>query len=270
MPELPEVETIKNELSPLAVGRTIVSVEFLWEKTLLSPDISEFARRVNGRKVVSLDRRGKYLVWRLDSGDSLLVHLRMTGSFFIGDGSSPDPSHTRAIVHFDGGLKAYFIDPRKFGKFQLVSDDGWMCGKLGVEPLSDEFTAEVLTLLLEGKKAPVKAVLLRQDLIAGVGNMYADEALYEAGIRPARLADGLTSIEIIRLHGAIREVLRRAVASGGASISNYFRPDGARGHAHEGFKVAHRRGGTCYCCGGPVERIVVCQRGTYFCPACQR
>ena len=140
MPELPEVETIKNELTPLVVGRRIKSVEFLWAKTLLSPSIAEFGARVNGRTITVLDRRGKYLIMRLDSGDSLLVHLRMTGSFYVSRGPSPDSKHTRAIIHLDDGSNAYFIDPRKFGKFQLVSDAADTLKKLGIEPLSADFT----------------------------------------------------------------------------------------------------------------------------------
>jgi len=269
MPELPEVETIKNELAPLVTGHRVKSVEFLWPKTLLSPTLAEFESRVKGRVITSLDRRGKYLILRLDSGDSIIVHLRMTGSFLVSKDSTLPDSHTRAVIHLDDGANVYFIDPRKFGKFQLVSDDDWTTGKLGPEPLSEGFTTKVLAHLLEGKKAPIKALLIDQQLIAGIGNMYADEALYEARIHPLRPSGSLSAEEIKRLHRAIRQVLRSAIASKGASISNYFRPEGEKGSAHQGFKVAHRRGGECPVCGGPVERIVVRQRGTYFCPACQ-
>ena len=269
MPELPEVETIKNELAPLVTGRRIKSVEFLWAKTLFSPSLDEFESRVKGRTIASLGRRGKYLIVRLDSGDSILVHLRMTGSFLVSREKKPPDSHIRAIIHLDDGSNMFFIDPRKFGKFQLVSGDEWSRGKLGPEPLSDEFTTKVLAQLLSGKKAPIKAVLIEQELIAGIGNMYADEALYEARIHPLRMADSLSGEEIKRLHRAIRHVLKTAIESGGASISDYFRPGGERGSAHEGFKVAHRRGGECPVCGGPIARIVVRQRGTYFCPGCQ-
>lgn len=269
MPELPEVETIKNELTPLLTGRRIKSVEFLWAKTLLKPALAEFEARVNGQRISALDRRGKYLILRLESGDCLLVHLRMTGSFYVSHGSSPDPKHTRAVIHLDDAAQAYFIDPRKFGKFQLVAGDADTFDKLGPEPLSDAFTAGVLEQRLSGKKAPVKALLVDQAVIAGIGNMYADEALFAARIHPLRPADGLSGDEIKRLHHAIRQVLKTAIASGGASVSDYFRPGGERGKAHEAFKVAHRRG-ACPDCGGPVERIVVRQRGTYFCPACQR
>jgi formamidopyrimidine-DNA glycosylase len=269
MPELPEVETIKNELAPLVTGHRIESVEFLWAKTLLAPPLAEFESRVDGRTITSLDRRGKYLIMRIEGGDSILVHLRMTGSFLVSKDKALPDSHTRAIIHLDDGSNMFFIDPRKFGKFQLVSGDEWSRGKLGVEPLSDEFTINVLAQLLKGKKAPVKALLIEQNLIAGIGNMYADEALYEAGIHPLRTGDSLSVNEIKSLRRAIRQVLKEAIENKGASIANYFRPGGERGTAHMEFKVAHRRGEECPVCGGPVERIVVRQRGTYFCPGCQ-
>jgi formamidopyrimidine-DNA glycosylase len=268
MPELPEVETIKNELAPLVTGRCIKSVEFLWAKTLLSPTLAEFESRVQGRAITSLGRRGKYLIMRLNGGDSILVHLRMTGSFLVRRDTALPDSHTRAVIHLDDGLSMFFIDPRKFGKFQLVkSEDVKILNKLGPEPLSSSFTAESLATQLEGHKIPIKAVLVDQGVVAGIGNMYADEALYEARIHPLRLADSLSGEEIKKLHRAIRHVLKEAIENKGASISNY--PGGNKGTAHEGFKVAHRLGAECPVCGGHVERIVVRQRGTYFCPSCQ-
>jgi formamidopyrimidine-DNA glycosylase len=269
MPELPEVETIKNELAPLAVGRRIKSVEFLWAKTLLSPSIPEFDARVKGQRIKSLERRGKYLILRLENGDSLLVHLRMTGSFLVSRDKALPSKHTRAVIHLDDGANMYFIDPRKFGKFQLVSGGPVKAlEKLGPEPLADSFTSAVLGKLLKGRKAPIKAALVDQEVIAGIGNMYADEVLYESRINPLRSSDSLSPEEIKRLHKAIRQVLKRAIENKGASISNYFRPGGEKGSAHEEFKVAHRKG-ECPVCGGPIKRIVVRQRGTYFCPVCQ-
>jgi formamidopyrimidine-DNA glycosylase len=270
MPELPEVETIKNRLMPLVVGKRIQSVEFLYPKTLLAPSLAEFNRRVEDSVIEELDRRGKYLILRLDNGDALLVHLRMTGSFLVGEDKSLPDKHTCAVVHLDSGLKMFFIDPRKFGKFQLVSGDSSPLLKLGPEPLSDMFTTQLLIDIMAGRKIPVKALLVDQSLIAGIGNMYADEALYEARIHPLRTADGLSIQEIKQLHIAVRQVLKKAIESGGASVSNYFHPDGAKGKAQEGFKVAHRKGKKCTTCGELIERIVVRQRGTYFCPNCQR
>ncbi len=269
MPELPEVETIKNELAPLVTGRRIKSVDFLWAKTLVSPSIPEFDARVTGKLVKSLERRGKYLIFNLDSGDSLLVHLRMTGSFLSGTGKSVPSGHTRAVIRLDDGICMYFIDPRKFGKFQLVDDLRVKAlDKLGPEPMAASFTSAVLIKLLEGRKGPIKAALVDQEFIAGIGNMYADEILFESGLNPLRPSDSLAAEEMKRLYKAIKQVLKRAIENKGASISNYFRPGGEKGTAHEGFKVAHRKG-DCPVCGGPIKRIVVRQRGTYFCPVCQ-
>jgi formamidopyrimidine-DNA glycosylase len=269
MPELPEVETIKNELAPLVTGRRIKSVEFLWAKTLLSPSIPEFDARVKGKIITGLERRGKYLILRLEGGDSLLVHLRMTGSFFVSRDKKLPSKHTRAVIRLDDGANMYFIDPRKFGKFQLV-DGGPVKAleKLGPEPLGDAFTSAALAGLLARHKAPIKAALVDQEIIAGIGNMYADEILYAARLNPLRPSDSLDNQEIKRLHRAIKQVLKKAIENKGASISNYFRPGGEKGSAHEEFKVAHRKG-ECPVCGGPITRIVVRQRGTYFCPVCQ-
>ena len=270
MPELPEVETIKSQLIPLVVGRRIQSVEFLWQKILLTPSVEEFNQRVEKRLIERLDRRGKYLILCLDNGDALLVHLRMTGSFLVGEDNTLPNRHVRAVVHLDNGLKMFFVDPRKFGKFQLLSGDSSALLKLGPEPMSDVFTEQRLTAILDGKKSPVKALLVDQSMIAGIGNMYADEVLYEAGIHPLRLASSLSSQEIIRLHGAIKRILKEAIDSGGASVSDYFHPDGTKGKAQESFKVAHRSAKNCFVCGRLIERIVVRQRGTCFCPNCQR
>jgi len=268
MPELPEVETIKNELAPVVCGRRISKIEFLWARTLLKPDADEFAAGVCGRLVTRLSRRGKYLVFHLDNGNLLLVHLRMTGSFLCGTEKAVLPQHTRAVIHLDDGRCLYFIDPRKFGKFQLVND-GTFLNELGPEPLDDAFTPEVLERLLSRRKTPVKSVLVDQRVMAGIGNMYADEALFRSRIHPLRPADSLSSEEVKRLHSAIQTVLRQGIASKGASIANYFRPNGEKGHAHQEFKVAHRQGAACPDCGTPLQRIVVRQRGTCFCPCCQ-
>jgi formamidopyrimidine-DNA glycosylase len=270
MPELPEVETIKNELAQLVTGRCIKSVEFLWAKTLLSPSVAEFDARVDGSCIKEIGRRGKYLIMGLDGGDSILVHLRMTGSFLVSNAKTMPSKHVRAIIHLDAGLNMFFIDPRKFGKFQLVCDkQASALDKLGMEPLSTAFTSELLNQLLAAHKIPIKSVLLDQGVIAGIGNMYADEVLFEAGLHPLRMSDGLSMEEVKKLQRAIRLVLKNAIENKGASIANYFRPGGETGTAHEAFKVAHRRGAKCPVCGGPVERIVVRQRGTYFCPGCQ-
>jgi formamidopyrimidine-DNA glycosylase len=200
---------------------------------------------------------------------SLILHLKMSGSLRL-DTVCDDDRHIRAIFSFDNGTNLYFRDPRKFGRIWLVADESEVIGKLGPEPLQKEFTPAVLKSILGKLQAPIKAVLCEQSLIAGIGNMYADEALFAAAIHPLRKASSLSTNEIKRLHRAIRTVLQEAVASGGASISDYRRPDGKPGEAQLAFKVAHQGGAPCPNCKTPIERIVVRQRGTYFCPACQR
>ncbi len=268
MPELPEVETIKNELLPYVSGRKITGVDLFWERMLRQPLPDEFQARIKGQKIKGITRRGKYLVFSLESGEWLLIHLKMSGALLAGRGLSP--RFTRAVFHLDDGSDIYFCDPRKFGRIQLVRDKNSVLGKIGIEPLDDSFTAEVLGKLLKKRKAPLKAVLLDQGLIAGIGNMYADEALFEAAINPLRAANGLSADEIKRLHRAIRVVLKAAIESKGASVSNYYRPGGEKGSAHSHFKVAHRAGENCPVCGTPLERIPIRQRGSCFCPKCQQ
>jgi formamidopyrimidine-DNA glycosylase len=268
MPELPEVETIKNDLEPKVVGRTIKSVTLNWERTLQQPSKEEFDLIIKNQKISGMDRRGKYLIFEFESGYKLIMHMRMSGSLMLGKNNPPP--HTRAIVHLDNRTDIYFNDPRKFGKMQLVNDCQCILGKLGVEPLGDEFTIRTLTGLLNGRKSPIKSVLLDQCLIAGIGNMYADEALFASKIHPTRSADSLTKEEIEALHKAIQDVLRLGIKNKGASVTNYFRPDGESGTAHKQFKVAHCKDKPCPVCHTPLERIRVHQRGTYFCPHCQK
>jgi len=267
MPELPEVETIKKELSPCIVGCSINGVNLLWERMLLQPSSEEFYARIRGRKIIELARRGKYLIFRLDSGDSLIIHLKMSGSLILGEESPPE--YTRAKIQLDNSSSIFFRDPRKFGKMQLVADESDITKKLGPEPLEPAFTAAILAEKLKKRKAPIKSVLIDQALIAGIGNMYADEALFAAGINPLRSADSLSRVEIDRLHRAIQAVLRNAIDSKGASVSTYFRPGGEKGSAHSHFKVAHRKGKDCPACSTPIERIPIRQRGSYYCPKCQ-
>jgi formamidopyrimidine-DNA glycosylase len=268
MPELPEVETIKKDLEPLIKGSVIDSVDFLWHKTLRGEDFKDFDRDVAGQRVTGLSRRGKYLIVELQNGKLLLVHFKMTGSFLIVNGDVAPSKHTRAVVCLKDGRKMLFIDPRKFGRFQLVDPGEGPLAELGVEPLSKDFTAGRLKELLAKRKLPIKLALLDQSMIAGIGNMYADEALFLAGVHPLRAADSLSAVETERLYRAIPEVLKEAIRNKGASIVNYFRPGGETGTAHSNFKVAHRKGG-CTACPGGVERIAVRGRGTYFCPSCQ-
>jgi formamidopyrimidine-DNA glycosylase len=266
MPELPEVETIKNELLPHVLGRMIKGVEIFWDKMVREPSVPEFRERVTGQKITGLSRRGKYLFFHLGSGERLVMHMKMTGSLLI---NPPDAKFARAIFQLDNGAALHFRDPRKFGVMWLAADESAVARKLGPEPLDDDFTVETLTGLLRNRKAPVKPVLLDQSIIAGIGNMYADEALYEAKIHPVRPAGSLSTAEIKRLYNAIQRVLRAAIKNKGASVRNYYRPDGNIGTAHAEFRVAHGTGKNCPRCGTAIKRIVVRGRGTYLCPRCQ-
>jgi formamidopyrimidine-DNA glycosylase len=268
MPELPEVETVKNELLPHVIGRSISHITLLWEGILRQPSPIEFHNRTAGQRVVGLSRRGKYLVFSLQSGDFLILHLKMSGSLIMA-GDTPPLKYTRAMIHLDNEHNILFLDPRKFGTMQLVGESGQVLGELGPEPLEPGFTVEQLVKRLGRRQAPIKAVLLDQSLIAGVGNMYADEALFLAGIHPLTPAGSLSLAEVRQLYNGIRQVLQEAIIKKGASISNYLRPGGQPGTAQISFKVAHRGGQSCPTCGSSIERIPIRNRGSYFCPHCQ-
>ncbi len=270
MPELPEVETIKNELIAHVVGRKITGITLGWEGIVKKPSLAEFCSRLMGQQISRLSRRGKYLIFSLSSGQALIIHLKMTGSLLLNHASDKLDKFTRAVLDLDNGCQLRFRDPRKFGAMWLVEDISSVVGKLGPEPLEEDFTARVLAERLAKRKAPIKPVLLDQNFVAGIGNMYADEALYDARIHPLRLAPSLTQEEITRLHRAIQQVLWAAIGNKGASVENYFRPGGELGTAHFEFRVAHGLGGKfCQRCATPIERIVIRNRGTYFCPRCQ-
>jgi len=267
MPELPEVETVKNEITPHVIGRRITGIELLWDGIVKEIPTQEFRERTTGQTIKEITRHGKYLLFHLDNGDYLVVHLKMTGSLILGNSGAPQ--YTRAIIHFDNGNNIYFRDPRKFGVLKLVkSADDIKC-KLGPEPFDRGFTAQKFADRLKNRASPIKALLLDQKFMAGVGNMYADEALFLARIHPERVSGSLTGGEAGRLYVAIRKVLKAAIGRGGASIVTYYRPDGSKGTAHFEFNVAHGQVEKCKVCGTPIKRIVVRGRGTYFCPKCQ-
>jgi formamidopyrimidine-DNA glycosylase len=266
MPELPEVETIKNELQPYVLNRTIKSVDIYWDKMVKQPSVKEFSARLKGEKITALSRRGKYLFFHLSGGAVLVMHMKMTGSLLV---NPADTRFTRAVLHLDKGIDIHFWDPRKFGKMWLEKDTGAVTEQLGPEPLDADFTPNVLAGILHKRNAPVKPVLLDQSNIAGIGNMYADEALFKAKLHPLKTANKLTIFKKTRLHSAIQTVLRKALVKKGASVRNYIRPDGTPGTAHDEFNVAHGVGKSCPDCGSAIERIVVRGRGTYLCPRCQ-
>jgi len=265
MPELPEVETIKNELLPHVIGHKITGVTILDEKIVRQPSVDEFCSCLIGQKIMGVERRGKYLVLGLSGGEALIIHLKMSGSLLL----KPPDRFTRAILHLDDGTKIYFRDPRKFGAMWLVGDKNTIITKLGPEPLEADFTPKVLAQRLNKRTAPIKALLCDQGFVAGIGNMYADEALFRARIHPLRSGKSLSQAEIKRLHQAIQQILRSAINNKGASVDTYFRPSGQIGTAHFEFKVAHGRGKNCPKCGKAIERLAVRGRGSYFCPKCQ-
>jgi len=269
MPELPEVETIKNELSPHVIGRSLTGITIFWERMVTQPSIDQFRAGVIGHKIAGLTRRGKYLFFHLSSGQVLTIHLRMTGSLLVKPEAAPPGKFVRAIIHLDDGTAIHFRDPRKMGKMWLAASSDSISHKLGPEPLTPEFTPQVLSQLLGRRRAPIKAVLLDQNCLAGVGNMYADEALFAAGIHPLTPADRLSGDEINRLYNAIQDILSAAIGNKGASTNTYFRPSGEIGTAHFQFKVAHRGGEPCPSCGHPIQRLPIRNRGSYFCPRCQ-
>lgn len=268
MPELPEVETIKRELQPL-VGRRFRDVYLAYGKAVAYPSPEAFRQGLKGKTIEEISRRGKYLLFRLAGGHHLILHLRMTGSLLLKSSGSPPDPYSRSIFYLDDGSELHFRDPRRMGRMWLVEKAEKVLGKLGPEPFDPDFTPQKLGERLEGRSAPIKALLLDQAVLAGVGNLYADEALFEAQIHPLRKAAELTSEEIKRLYQAIRKVLKRGIQHRGASVNTYFRPGGERGKAHLAFKVARRAGELCPRCGTIIERIVVRGRGSYFCPRCQ-
>jgi formamidopyrimidine-DNA glycosylase len=267
MPELPEVETIKNELSPWVMGQSFTQVAIFDTELVCDSSAEGIRRGLIGQKVESLERRGKYLIFHLSNGRSLIIHLRMTGVLLLNPKGVDH--YARAVFHFSNGHRLVFSDRRRLGLIWLVDDASTVVGKLGPEPLDESFTPGVLAERLSRHHIPVKAALLDQSIVAGIGNMYADEALFAAHIHPLRKADALSPEEVRTLHNCISRVLQAAIGSKGASVDSYVRPEGELGTAHFDFKVAHRGGEPCPVCGGTIERILVQNRGTYFCPRCQ-
>ena len=271
MPELPEVETIRRQLAPLVEGRVIERLEISdprWCLPLL-PDAVVDA--VAGRRVERLGRRGKYLVWELEDEAFLLMHLRMTGTLLY-DPPAQAP-YERVRWTLDDGHELRFCDPRRFGTGELALGEAaraaFFDARLGVEPLDGELTGEALRRLARGRRAPVKAFLLDQRRIAGVGNIYADESLFRARIHPLRPAGSLTRVQCDALAQAVREALHAGLAAGGASIDDFRHADGVKGAFQDEFLVHLRRGEPCPRCGTPVVKFVAAGRGTYACERCQ-
>ncbi len=271
MPELPEVETVARGLRASLVGRTIVGVEVRWARSVVPPDPATFARRLTGQAVTDVGRRGKWVMIALSGGDTLLVHLRMTGQLVLEPQECPGDRHVRVLFSLDDGHSLRFSDTRKFGRLWPVDDPADVLGDLGPEPLADDFTAARLREMLARRRGRIKPLLLNQRFLAGLGNIYADEALWRASIHPLRRANTLTPAEVRRLHRAIRYVLRAAIASGGTTLPDaaYQQADGRSGEFAGQLAVYGRAEEPCPRCGTIIERTKVNQRSTHFCPRCQ-
>jgi formamidopyrimidine-DNA glycosylase len=269
MPELPEVETTVRALRDPLVGETISDVRVYWPRHVEIPDPDELRERIVGLQINKITRRGKYLIFDMTEDETLIVHLRMTGHLSVVERDTPPDPHTHTIFALASGRELRFRDTRKFGRVYLVKDPEEVVGKLGPEPLEPSFTPELLAQRLERRSMRMKSLLLDQTFVAGIGNIYADEALFYAGIHPERSAATLTDDEIIALHAAIQKVLRMGIRREGASIDRYRKPDGTRGDMQNAVAVFRRTGEPCPRCGTPVERIVLGGRSTHFCPSCQ-
>ena len=264
MPELPEVETIARKLSPMLTGRRIRTVDLRWARSLSTPTPLEFQERLCGQTVESITRRGKYLRLHL-SQDQLLFHLRMSGDLFTAEATRIPAKHDRLILGMSGGLALIFNDTRKFGRIWLTGDPAQVLGALGPEPLEDGFTPQILYSSLHDRHRQLKPLLLDQTFLAGMGNIYTDEALHIAGLHPRRLSDSITEDQATRLWQAIRDVLQEGIHRNGASIDWVYRG----GDFQNYFRVYGRAGEACPVCKTSIEKMIVGQRGTHICPVCQ-
>jgi formamidopyrimidine-DNA glycosylase len=269
MPELPEVETIVRALRRPLAGRTFTEVRNYWPRHIVTPSVAELQRRIHGRAILSINRRAKYLVFSLTDNETLIIHLKMSGHLAVVDSDTPPDKHTHTIFRLDNGQELRFHDTRKFGRVYLVQDPASILGHLGPEPLESAFTVDVLRERLQNKRRVLKPLLLDQTFVAGIGNIYADEALYYAGLHPERRSDTLSPAEVEALHSAIQKVLNLGIEREGASIDKYVKPDGSKGDMQNAVAVFRRTGQPCYHCGTLIHRIKLGGRSTHFCPTCQ-
>lgn len=271
MPELPEVETIRRQLAPLVEGRTFERVKVLDERWCRPLAPGEMTDALEGRRVEQLGRRGKYLLWGLSKEVYLAQHLRMTGTVLC----DPDPerTHVRVRIELDDGTKLEIVDPRRFGTGELLLGEEaleeFFAARLGLEPLDERFSAEHLRTQARGRTAPIKAFLLDQRRVAGVGNIYADEALHRAGIHPRRPAGRLSADQYERLREAVVWALEAGIEARGATIDDFRHVDGVWGSFQDRFQVHRREGEPCARCGTTIVKMVVAGRGTYVCETCQ-
>lgn len=265
MPELPEVETFARALRPELIGRTILEADVRWARTLATPSAKKFREQIKGQVIQSVGRRAKFLNIQL-TAYNLLIHLRMSGDLLIKSSKIKPEKHDRLILNLSGSNSLVFNDTRKFGRVWLTNNIEEVLGKLGPEPLSDDFTPQWLYNALVSHHRQLKPLLLDQTFLAGLGNIYTDEALHMAKLHPLRLSGSITKKQAERLHGAIQEVLQEGIRRNGASIDWVYRGGDFQNH----FRVYGRTDEKCPVCGTKIKRIVVGQRGTHFCPNCQR
>ncbi|TAM77526.1 bifunctional DNA-formamidopyrimidine glycosylase/DNA-(apurinic or apyrimidinic site) lyase [bacterium] len=268
MPELPEVETIVRGLAKTVTGQRIAEVRIETPRSVVNDLPGDFTELLCGETIAGVTRRAKFIVLSLASGCTLTVHLRMTGRLIVERAPAEDP-YARVRLRFQNGGWLRFSDMRKFGRMRLTTDGLWAAG-LGDEPLDPAFTPRRLAGLLAGRRGPIKSLLLDQHVIAGVGNIYACEALFQAGIHPARRADSLSKARVERLHRALIRVLEHAIAMRGTSVEHYVDAEGLEGGFQNNLAVYGREGLSCLRCHAPVKRVTIGQRGTFYCPRCQR
>jgi formamidopyrimidine-DNA glycosylase len=273
MPELPEVESVRRQLEPALVGRRFERVAIDDPRLVRPYEPAEVAAELEGEHVAAVERRGKYLVVRFESGRVLLIHLRMTGSLLsTASGSLPDDPHRRAVVKLDDGSDVAYRDVRRFGTWLLLEPgeaEPYLAARVGDEPLDALFTAARLGERLAGRRTSLKAALLDQRTLAGMGNIYVDEALWRARLNPLRPASGLDRNELRRLHRGIRSALEHGLARQGSTLRDYRLPDGSGGSMQDEFRVYGRRDEPCDRCGTLIARTQVAGRTTWFCPTCQ-
>ena len=265
MPELPEVETIARKIRPEVVGETITDANLLWRRTLATPSERKFKQQVKGQGITDVGRRAKYL--RLELSDAFLfIHLRMSGDLYLKPASTGPEKHDRLILSLTGDKVLVFNDTRKFGRVWFVQDPNQVVGGLGPEPLGDDFTPAWLFDALQSRKRQLKPLLLDQSFLAGMGNIYTDEALHIARLHPLTRSNDVKQEQVQHLYDAIRAVLSDGIRRNGASIDWVYRG----GEFQNYFRVYGRSGAPCPVCKTPVERLIVGQRGTHYCPNCQR
>jgi len=264
MPELPEVETIARKLKPELTGKIIIEADLRWSRTLVAPSVKKFKEQIKGQKILRVGRRAKYLDISLSEFD-MLVHLRMSGDLFMRESKFEPEKHDRLILKLTGGKSLVFNDTRKFGRVWLTANPENVLGKLGPEPLSRGFTSQWLHTALHNRHRQLKPLLLDQTFLAGLGNIYTDEALHIAKLHPLAASDSITAEQARALQDAVRTVLKEGIRRNGASIDWVYRGGEFQNH----FRVYDREGKPCPVCGTKIERIIVGQRSTHYCPNCQ-